>query len=213
MPKTVARRSAGNASVRIVRLSGKMTAPPSPCSVRAPIRTAGARRECTRSRRHGEEGEAEAEEAAPAEAVTECSGADDPRRDGDVVRVHRPLQVREAHVQRLLDARKSCRDNQRVEAAHEEGGRGQASSTQPRRGPAASALFAFCPFRVVSAFIIVSSSGITGFSSGFCTYDERRTARRTSLGEMSVALRLVRLYGDRHLTPNAKEDDRCSTRY
>ncbi len=37
MPTIVPRRSAGNAVVKIVRLSGSTTAPPSPCTVRAAI--------------------------------------------------------------------------------------------------------------------------------------------------------------------------------
>ena len=37
MPTIVPRRSAGNAVVKIVRLSGSTIAPPSPCTVRAAI--------------------------------------------------------------------------------------------------------------------------------------------------------------------------------
>ena len=37
MPMIIPRRSAGNAVVRIVRLSGRMIAPPKPCTVRATI--------------------------------------------------------------------------------------------------------------------------------------------------------------------------------
>ena len=39
MPTIVPRRSAGNAVVKIVRLSGSTIAPPSPCTVRAAIST------------------------------------------------------------------------------------------------------------------------------------------------------------------------------
>ena len=40
MPTIIPRRAAGNAVVRIVRLSGRMIAPPRPCTVRAAISAA-----------------------------------------------------------------------------------------------------------------------------------------------------------------------------
>jgi hypothetical protein len=84
-----------------------------------------ARRESASRRRRGEQNESQTEESPPAETVAERGGADNSCGDGDVVGVDRPLQVREADVQRFLDARQRSRDNQCVETGHEERGRAE----------------------------------------------------------------------------------------
>ena len=101
---------------------------PGPARVRAAISVGDVRGERAGRRGHGEQGEADGEDPAAAEAVAEGGRGDDAGREGDVVRGERPLERRQAGVQVALHAGQRRGHDHRVENDHEVGGRGQAEN-------------------------------------------------------------------------------------
>ena len=187
MPTIIPRRSGGNAVVRIVRLSGRTAAAPSPCTVRATISSAVFGGERARGRGQREQRQADVEDPAPAEPVAERGGGDDAGGEGDAVGVDRPLQGREAGVQVALHARQRGDHDHRVEDHHEVRGRGQAE--HPPQRPTRC--------RVRSSSLLLSSWPPLG---RFCLGDERTTRRTDNrgkkIGTMSVCGRAIRLVGE-----------------
>ena len=124
IPSASPRRSRGTPAERIVSVSGVTIAPPTPCTARATSSAFGGGRERGGGRGAGEEEQAEREQPAAAEAVAERRPGEEQHRERERVRVHRPLELRDRRVQVAPDHRDRGRDDEVVEADHEERDRG-----------------------------------------------------------------------------------------
>ena len=101
---------------RIVSVSGVTIAPPTPCTRARDVERVRGRRERGDRRRAGEEQQAEHEHAPAAEAVAERGAREEQHREGERVRVDRPLELRDRRVQVAPDHRQRRRHDEVVEA-------------------------------------------------------------------------------------------------
>ena len=128
------RRSAGNASASRVSVSGVTMAAPTPWTARAAISApvVGARAAAGGGDR--EDGEADEEHAAAAEAVAERGAGEQQDRVGERVRVDRPLERLDRRAEVGADGRQGVGDDEVVEHDHEEGDRDDRESPPGRVG-------------------------------------------------------------------------------
>ena len=132
MPTMAPRLAAGNDEARMVSASGVIAAAPIPWTARAAMSVPGARGERAEGGRHGEHGDPGNVGAPPPEPFADRRGGDDPGREGQRVRVDRPVKRPDRTADRPVDGGQGRHHHERVERHHEEGHRGQRED-QPRR--------------------------------------------------------------------------------
>ena len=122
-PRKTPRRSAGTPAERIVSVSGRTIAAPSPCTARA---TSSARIDgasAAAAEASGEDPDPDREHQPAPEAVAERGAGEQEDGEDERVGVHGPLEPAEAGVQVLADHGDRRGHDEVVERDHEERGR------------------------------------------------------------------------------------------
>ena len=120
MPIAVPRCRGGNVAVMIDSVAGFISAAPTPCTTRAPIRTLALDAKPQKNDGRGEDDEADDEDAPPAEHVGELAAAQQQHAERERVAVHDPLELGDRDAEVLADRRQSHVHDRVVEHDHEE---------------------------------------------------------------------------------------------
>ena len=93
MPIAVPRWRGGKVAMMIESVAGFISAAPTPCTMRAPIRKSGARRQSARERGEREDREPDDEDSPPAEEVGELPAGQHQHGERQRVAVDDPLEL------------------------------------------------------------------------------------------------------------------------
>ncbi len=110
-----ARSSGRNDACRMARLAGVNSAPPMPWSTRAPMSSAGARREAAEGRGDGEPDDPDGEDPLAPVAVAERTAQEEEGRQRQRVPGDHPLQGADAAVEVAADGGERDADDGRIE--------------------------------------------------------------------------------------------------
>ena len=119
MPRARPRRAGGTAAERIVRVSGVTTAPPTPCRARAAMSASMLGAIAASAEPEREQRKSCEEHPLAPEPVAQRGARQQQHREGEGVRVDRPLEAREGGPEVLLDHGQRGGHDEVVERHHE----------------------------------------------------------------------------------------------